>query len=230
MLFNVTLSLLQSLFYDFTAAPLSLLNGTSTNYSGFTIFDLRMQSKVGIYGFVARSFLDPNGSITSTVLSCNPITVNVTTQTVPVLASINIVKVDANFQFLNETISTFVRTNLNLNNFSIDYNSVIVWSNRAGSAILYYLNLTISPTSYAGAASRYLAGINYNLTFRQQTITYWRALDSGIPPQNGNDNGYQEVSYLQILSNSTFINVDVSARGNYPSVVVGPLVKIETRK
>lgn len=101
ILYNVTRSLLQSLFYDFTMAPLSLQNGTETNFSGFTLYDLRYQSKNGIYSFLIKSQLLPNGSIVGSILSCNPITISVATQTVPVLASINIINVDANFKFVN---------------------------------------------------------------------------------------------------------------------------------
>lgn len=101
LLYNVTRSLLQSLFYDFTLAPLTLQNGTESNYSGFTAYDLRYQSKNGIYGFVIKSQIYPNGSIVGWTLSCTPITISVATQTVPVLASINLINVDGDFKYVN---------------------------------------------------------------------------------------------------------------------------------
>jgi hypothetical protein len=168
-------------------APLTLQNGTESNYSGFTVYDLRYQSKNGIYGFVVKSQAYPNGSIVGWTLSCTPITISVATQTVPVLASINIINVDGNFKYVNETISNFVSRNLNKSNYSIVYNSVVLWSNRAGSSILYYLNLTVSQSN---TSQSYFAGVNYNLTSRQQSLTYWRDA-SNISAFNPNSTEYQ---------------------------------------
>lgn len=104
-------------------------------------------------------------------MACNPITISVTTQTIPVLASINLMHVDANFKYVNQTINNFVAKSLNVSNARVVYNSIVVWSNRAGTAILYYLNLTL----YQLASTRtFLAAVNYNLTHRHSTLNYWR--------------------------------------------------------
>ena len=133
---------------------------------------MRYQSKNGVYNFIVKSELFDNGTIVGTVLACNPITVNVSTQTVPVLASINLVNIDGNFKTANKTVYDFVNRNLNISNARIQYNSVIIWSNRAGTSILYYLNLTlIRPSS---PNQTFFAGINYNLTNRFASIIYWR--------------------------------------------------------
>lgn len=190
ILYNVTLSLLQSLFYDFTLPPLTLLNGTQTNLSGIVVYDISYRSKNGIYSFVAKTQNYPNMSIISTVLSCNPITVSVATQTVPVLASINIINVDGNFMFVNQTVYDFVRKTLNISNPNITYNSVVIWCNRAGSAILYYLNISIaSPTPALPLG--YSIGVNYILAQRQKTVTYWRSTQPPIPPYNTSVTDYQ---------------------------------------
>lgn len=188
LLYNVTRSLLQSLFYDFTLAPLTLQNGTQTYFQNFTLYDLRYQSRNGIYGFVVKSAQFSNGSIVATVLSCNPITISVSTQTVPVLASLNIINVDGGFKNVNQTIANFLSNTLNLTNYSISYNSVVLWSNRAGSSILYYLNFTVNQV---GSSQTYLAGVSYNLTYRSQSLTYWRNIQPPILSLNPSSTDYQ---------------------------------------
>lgn len=126
------------------------------------------------------------------ILSCNPITISVATQTVPVLASINIVNVDANFKFVNKTISNFFGTNLNYSNFRMLYNSVAIWANRAGTAILYYVNVTLVQSN---SNQSYLIGVNHNITHRSQIMTYFRNTNPQIS-SNSTSTGYHEVPYL----------------------------------
>lgn len=137
----------------------------------------------------------------------------------------NIVNVDGNFKFVNSTIVNFLNKNLNLTNYTIVYNSVILLSNRAGTSILYYLNLTTSQ-SLLNLSQTYLAGISFNLTNRYQTLTYFRNNQPIILPMPANSTDYVEVSYLQVVTDSIFASVDLSARTNYPTMVVGPLTKV----
>lgn len=70
------------------------MNGTITTVSNLppTIYNLNYQSSAGVYGFTIKVL---NQKIY--IMGCNLITVKVDTQTVPVIATINLLNVDANF-------------------------------------------------------------------------------------------------------------------------------------
>jgi hypothetical protein len=96
-----------------------------------------------LYNFFVKSELNSKGVFVTTVLKCNPIVFNVTTHTSPVIANINIIYKNKNFEFVNQSVKSFIAKTLNKSNFIISYDSITLWTDRSGSNILYYLNLTL---------------------------------------------------------------------------------------
>lgn len=146
------------------------------------------------------------------------ITVKVDTQTVPVVATINLLGIDGNFQFVNSTIVSFldqsgIGTNPN-------YQIVIIWTNRGGNQLVYYLTTVVGGVSYD-------IGVIFNLTSRATSIAYFKNnTSSPLVTSEVNIGGYREVPFLNQVYNQTFLAIDLAARSRYPVNIVGPVTKI----
>ena len=200
-LYKTIFSLLQNLFYDFTKPPITILNATRTSLSNINLYNFGYQSSTGKYSFTVMMVGER-----IQVLGCDLISVSVGTQTVPVLVDNRIVDIDANFVFVNQTIQSLGPLELK---GSLVYSRIVVWTNRGGNLVLYYLTVTTGGNSYD-------IGTTLNLTSRRTQVSSFRNNTNNTLPIStlfpSPTQVYQEVSYLSQAQNQTFLAIERASR------------------